>query len=456
MKYYQVCIVGAGLAGLTAAYYLLKEGIRKIVIVEASNRAGGLLKSEKVGNYIFDAGGSHIIFSRSIRVLNEIINILSEDLIAHRRNTKVHYKGLFVKYPFENGLGQLPATERYECLKNLVDTYIKRIKGELQEPENFLEWILYVFGKSIAEKYLIPYNEKLWKVDLREITLEWVGGRVPNPPIDDVIKAAVGIEVEGYQHQLFFYYPVSGIESLAKSLVSTIIKLGAEVKYFSPALTTRIHEKRGNTLKIIELPEDEIVCSCVVYTAPLNNTKFFKYVASPEVAQAVGRLRSIPVSVIGLGLRRPVPPIHWIYFPDKDLIFHRAAVLSNYSPLTAPAGSSTLIAEVSFHNVESMRSVNNNDLIRRVIDGFESIGLVKSAADVEVAHVWKWDHAYVLYDRLRKALLPRVKAELMKAGIFLHGRFGSWEYLNMDAVFMKSKELAIQIKKYLLAQLHSR
>ncbi len=449
MKHYSVCIIGAGLAGLTAAYYLLKQGVRNIVIVESSSRVGGLLRSEKVDGYSFDIGGSHIIFSKNSEVLSEIIGILNDDLVAHRRNSKIYYKGIFIKYPFENGLGQLPPDERYQCLKDMIDTYVRRIKGELREPENFLEWILYVFGKSIAEKYLIPYNEKLWKVDLREITLEWVGGRVPNPPIDDVIKAAVGIEVEGYLHQLFFYYPVRGIESLAKSLISKIVSLGAEIRCSSPVLKIRSYEESSRIQKTIELPEDELPCSCVIYTAPLSNAGILDSIIGSKAAKAASRLRSIPVSVVGLGLRKPVPPVHWIYFPDKNVIFHRVAVLSNYSPFIAPSGKSAVIAEVSFRDVESMRSVSDYTLVRKVIEGLEEVSLIRSAADVDVANVWRWDYAYVLYDRQRQEVLPRIRAELTKVGIFPHGRFGSWEYLNMDAIFAKSRKLAKDVAKYL-------
>lgn len=454
MKQYNVCIIGAGLAGLTAAYYLLKQGVRNIVIIESSSRAGGLLRSEKVDGYLFDIGGSHIIFSKNSKVLSEVIDILNDDLIAHRRNSKIYYGGTFIKYPFENGLGQLSPDERYQCLKDMIDTYIRRIKGELREPENFLEWILYVFGKSIAEKYLIPYNEKLWKVDLREITLEWVGGRVPNPPIDDVIKAAVGIEVEGYLHQLFFYYPVRGIESLAKSLISKIVSLGAEVRYSSPVLKIRSYEGNSRVHKIVELPEDELLCSCIIYTAPLSNAGVFDDIISSEVAKAASKLRSVPVSVVGLGLRKPIPPVHWVYFPDRNIVFHRAAVLSNYSPFTAPSGRSALIAEISFRDIESMRSASDYTLVRKVIEGLEEVSLIRDAADVDVANVWKWNYAYVLYDKQRQEVLPKIKAELTKVGVFPHGRFGSWEYLNMDAIFMKSREIAKNVIKYL--EVHSK
>ena len=205
----KIAIIGGGLAGLTAAYLLTKHNIETIII-EKRDELGGLLKTRTIRGYTFDIGGSHIIFSRNKEILNFILDLLGRNnLIKHKRNTKIYYKDRYIHYPFENGLYMLDPIERYECIKYLLETIIKREKGEIKKPQNFEEWIYYVFGKGIAEKYLIPYNIKIWKRDLREISLEWVGGRVPKPPIDDILKSAVGIPTEGYLHQLHFYYPKS-------------------------------------------------------------------------------------------------------------------------------------------------------------------------------------------------------------------------------------------------------
>src|SRR5262249_9746228 len=84
---------------------------------------------------------------------------------------------------------------------------------------NFEEWAYATFGRGIADRYLLPYNRKIWKLEPREMGLEWVG-RVPKPPKEDVIKSALGIETEGYTHQLYFRYPLhGGFEALVKPMV---------------------------------------------------------------------------------------------------------------------------------------------------------------------------------------------------------------------------------------------
>jgi protoporphyrinogen oxidase len=145
-----------------------------------------------------------------------VLAVLGENLVQGRRVNKIYFKGKYVKYPFENGLSDLPKEDTFECLyHSLMDKY--------PIPTNFKEWIYYTFGKAIAEKYLIPYNEKIWNYPADHMSLHWVEGRVPKPPVEDVIKSAIGIETEGYQHQLFFYYPrQGGIQALIQGLETRI------------------------------------------------------------------------------------------------------------------------------------------------------------------------------------------------------------------------------------------
>ncbi len=437
----RICIVGGGLAGLSASYHLVKQGIKDIVVLEATERPGGLLKSEQVTGFTFDTGGSHILFSRDKSVLQEMLSLLDGNYFTHRRNTKIYYKGQFVKYPFENGLKDLPPEERYECLRDMISNYIKRVKGELSPPKNFYEWIRYVFGDAIAEKYLIPYNLKIWKTDLRKITLDWVGGRVPNPPIDDVIKAAVGLDVEGYKHQLIFHYPkYGGIQALSDGLVRTLRHSGVRIE-----TNSRVHKiTRDGTKLVVEYGNSKVKCDLVIYTAPLSRSgKILKPILGNS-ADELSDLRTIPVAVVGIGVRGKGVPYHWIYFPDKNFMFHRVAVISNFSHHNAPPESAAIIAEVSFRSESEMDSIDDGNLISDVIQGLSDAGIIEKK-DVVVSKVWRWRDAYVLYDETRSRVLSEVIPALESEMIYPHGRFGSWEYLNMDMVYAKSAALVNRI-----------
>ncbi len=448
--HYDVCVVGGGLAGLSSAYHLVRKGVNNTIVFEASDKPGGLLKSEHVRGFTFDTGGSHIIFSKDVDVLTQLLGFLQNNYVKHYRNTKIYYKGIFVKYPFENGLADLPPEERFECLRDIVMNYVRRRCEELPPPSNFLEWLEYVFGKAIARKYLIPYNSKLWKTDLREITLEWVGGRVPNPPIEDVMKAAVGLEVEGYKHQLNFYYPKEGgIESLASALADYIVSKGIRIVTSAPVGSIR-KSTYGDSVKLYDV-EGKVLASCrsVIYTAPINRSGEVLEELLGGMAKSLGRLKSVPLAVIGLGVRGNSLPYHWVYFPETEVPFHRVAFISNYSRNTSPPNHTTIIAEISFPTQEALDKADEGELVDRVIEGLIGVGIVRKREDVIVRRVWRWRDAYIIYNQDRKTVLESVTPVLKTHGIFLHGRFGSWNYLNMDAVFKRSEELAKDVIAYI-------
>ncbi|MEO3993584.1 MAG: FAD-dependent oxidoreductase [Desulfurococcaceae archaeon TW002] len=444
----RICIVGGGLAGLSTAYHLLRrEESLRITVLESTDRVGGLLKSEVVGNYLFDTGGSHIIFSKHLDKLNEMLSFLKDNYVKHYRNTKIYYKGTYVKYPFENGLHDLPPEERFECVWGAVEAYIKRLKNELREPKNFLEWLLYVFGEGIANKYLIPYNEKIWKTNLSEITLEWVEGRVPTPPIKEIIMSAVGISVEGYTHQLNFYYPSSGgIEALIRGLLNEVLS-SRRVEILTNQEVRRVSSLSKNRL-LVDTRDSCLECVSVVYTAPLKRSReIFKEVLG-GLSRELEELRSVPVAVVGLGIKGNVRPYHWVYLPDKKYLPHRVAILSNFSRNNAPKGKASIIAEISFKNEDELRSVPEDQLIRKSYEDIIEIDLVRNP-EFEVSRVWRWRDAYIIYDKNRPEIIEKIREELRKLGIFINGRFGAWEYLNIDAVYMKSEKIAEEVIKHM-------
>ncbi|MDD4126252.1 MAG: NAD(P)-binding protein, partial [Methanomicrobium sp.] len=214
----KTAILGGGLTGITLARMLNERG-EEVTVLEKEKETGGLCRSKTENGFTFDIGGSHIIFSRDTEVNDFMCNVLGDNKDKRNRNTKIFFKDAYVKYPFENGLYQLPPEDRFFCINEFVKNLIALEKGELKEPENFKEWIYHTFGKGIAESYMVPYNEKIWNYPSEKMSHHWVDGRIPRPPVEDIIKSAIGIETEGYTHQSVFTYPIKGgIEALADSI----------------------------------------------------------------------------------------------------------------------------------------------------------------------------------------------------------------------------------------------
>src|SRR5450756_377355 len=188
-------ILGGGLTGVTLGYLLSQKGA-DFQILEREKECGGLMRTLRENGFSFDYGGSHIIFSKNKEALNFMLTLLGNNRVKNKRDTKILYKGRQIKYPFENGLADLPKEENFECLYSFIQNLISKEKGESKKPNNLKEWFYYTFGKGISEKYLIPYNEKIWKYPVEYMGLDWVK-RIPDPPVDDILKSSLGIETEG-------------------------------------------------------------------------------------------------------------------------------------------------------------------------------------------------------------------------------------------------------------------
>ncbi len=140
----KTAILGGGLSGLTLAR-LLKEQGEEVVVLEAEQEYGGLCRSKTDQGFTFDTGGSHIIFSRDDEVLAFMRRMIAGNEQRNNRTTKIFYKQQFLKYPFENGLSDLPPEDRFLCINEFIKTLIAVEKGEIPAPVNFREWIHYTF-----------------------------------------------------------------------------------------------------------------------------------------------------------------------------------------------------------------------------------------------------------------------------------------------------------------------
>src|SRR5262249_20741577 len=150
----------------------------------------------------------HILFSKNKAVLQWQFDRCGGEprLVRTARNTKIRWHDRWVPYPFENGIGSLTREATAECLHGYIEAQVARRLGA-PCPANFRDWIQWRMGSGFARHFMGPYNEKLWKCDLGTMSSSWVAGRVPEAPLEDIVKAAVGLSSEGYSHQAVFWFP---------------------------------------------------------------------------------------------------------------------------------------------------------------------------------------------------------------------------------------------------------
>jgi protoporphyrinogen oxidase len=183
----KTAILGGGLTGVTLARLLRDRG-HNVEVLEAEESIGGLCRSLTLDGFTFDTGGSHIIFSRDREVLSFMRQVLGPNKDTRIRNTRILFRDILVKYPFENGLSQLPKEDLFFCINEFVKNLVRVEKGAVPPPANFREWIYATFGRGIAELYMVPYNEKIWNYPTEKMSAHWVEGRVPRPPVEDIFS----------------------------------------------------------------------------------------------------------------------------------------------------------------------------------------------------------------------------------------------------------------------------
>ena len=418
-------ILGGGLSGLTLARLLKAKG-QDVIVLEAEQEYGGLCRSITEHGFTFDRGGSHIIFSRDTEVLDFMRRMIAGNEQRNTRNTRIFYKQLYIKYPFENGLSDLPPEDRFFCINGFIKNLIAVEKGEVPAPENFREWIYYTFGNGIAECYMVPYNEKIWKFPTDHMSHHWVDGRIPRPPVEDIIRSAIGIETEGYTHQSVFSYPFDGgIEALVRAIARPIeqcIRTGFKV--------TSI-KKSGNQWQISNGKEVILADKCIC-TMPVQHLLACFTGVPLEVKNAVQALKYNSLVCVNIGIRGAVPPISWLYIPDPTLgKTNRISFPSGYSRLVAPEGCSAILAEITYQPHDEVADMTDAELTDEVMEMLKKMQLVTKDR-VVYSSVERQPFAYVVYDLGYLKNIALVKDYFNGLGIPLVGRFAQFEYLNMD------------------------
>ncbi len=428
-----ITILGAGLSGCALARFLYEKGINS-TLIEKNNKPGGLLESVSIDGFTFDTGGSHIIFSKNKEVLDYMIKALENNVVKCRRNTKILYKGRYVKYPFENGLADLPLEENYECLRDYIYTFIKNPSYS----NNLKEWCYHTFGKAISEKYLIPYNEKIWKYSCEKLSTVWVE-RIPKPPVEDVIKSSLGIETEGYTHQLYFYYPkFGGIFSLIEAISEPI-----KENIMTDIIIKEI--KKEDEKWIIKTNKNEIITDTVISTIPIHSLIDYLKDTPKEVIETVKNLKYNSLITVAIGIDRPkINDFSWLYIPNKDILSHRVSFPSNYSKYVVPEGKSSVLAEITFREGDNISKMKEKEIIERTVEDLAKLKIINTK-DVVFAECFIHKYAYVIPDINYPINVKKVQEFFKEYGIYLLGRFSRFEYINMDQAIKEAMELSKNI-----------
>jgi protoporphyrinogen oxidase len=422
-------IVGAGITGLATAAALGERGDDDYLVLEGDSEIGGYCKTIKKEGFVWDYSGHFFHFKHP-----EIEAWLRQRMPQQRildvvKKSFIDYKGTQIDFPFQKNIHQLPKAEFIDCLYDLYFARApKELLGELAPEaeaaaargEESFESMLYArFGRSIAEKFLIPYNEKLYACDLGSLDKDAMGRFFPHADLTDIIRNMKVADNATYNAK--FTYPEGGAIEYVKAIASAVRPGGIALS--EPVLSVDLDAKVAKTNK------REIRFERLVSSAPFNRLLALAHVHHDASAYSWNK-----VLVFNLGFdRKGQKDVHWVYFPDREVVFYRVGFYDNIFD----SDRLSLYVEIGF----SRDAVVDVDAMRkRVLMDLEKTGVTKGHRLV-AEHNVVMDPAYVHITQRSMSEHARISKELRAQGVYPVGRYGGWTYCSIEDNIVEARAL---------------
>jgi protoporphyrinogen oxidase len=424
----KVVVIGGGLAGVSAAYHLLEYDP---VLFERESSIGGLCRSFTQDGFTFDCTG-HLIHLKNDYVKELVARLLPDAFNSHERLAAIYSQSTTTPYPFQANTYGLPAEVVKECVVGFVETLQATPNGG---PKNFHEWVLKTFGAGIAKHFMLPYNEKFWKQDLRTITADWVSWSIPKPSLDEVVNGALGLTNKGMGYNPRFIYPkTGGIECLPRALARPVKRV-----HLNETLES-IDPKR----KVVRLTSGrEEQYDSLITTLPLPETFRLLKDTPDNLRHAASLLRAIGVFNINIGIDRPnVSDQHWIYYPEGQFVFSRVGFPMNFSKAVAPAGTSSMYIEITYPQGQKP---DPEEAYTRSLADLQRCGILRAGDRILTRLDLDIKTAYIVFDDHRQAHLQNLIGYLESRDIYTAGRYGQWDYYSMEDSIRSGKTIAEKV-----------
>jgi protoporphyrinogen oxidase len=420
MKTVRTLIIGAGITGLATAAALSEAGDEDYLVLESSREIGGWCKTIKKDGFVWDYSGHFFHFKHP-----EIETWLRERMPGQRirvveKKSFIAYAGGQIDFPFQKNIHQLPQDEFIDCLHDLYFARSSDVKRAAPAPEDNFEEMLYArFGKSICDKFLVPYNEKLYACDLSTLDKDSMGRFFPHADLTDVVRNMKRPENSSYNAT--FTYPEGGAIEYVKALATAV---RADAVALDEALVSVDLEQ-----KIARTTRREMRFERLVSSAPFD--RFAAVCALDHDPRAWDYNK---VLVLNLGFdTKGQKNVHWVYYPSKGTVFYRVGWYDNIFD----TDRMSLYVEIGFPKDAPIDVAATRD---RVLADLAREGVVTSQRLV-AEHSVVLDPAYVHVTKRSLAEHARLRARLKERGVWPVGRYGGWTYCAIEDNIVEARAL---------------
>jgi protoporphyrinogen oxidase len=425
-----IVVLGAGPAGLTAAYLLAKRE-RSVIVLECESQVGGLAKTVVQDGYRFDLGG-HRFFTKAREVEALWNEVLDDEFLLRPRMSRIYWNKKFLHYPLRGPdvIRKLGPVELTRATASYLRAAVRR-KGD----EDTLEqWVSNRFGRRLFELFFRSYNEKVWGVPASEIRAEWAAQRIKGLSFFSAARSAFlgnkGNKVKSLIEQ--FHYPRFGPGQMWEAMTAEITRLGGEVRLETAAEELRVADGR---VTAVRAGGEWIEAAEVISSLPLRHVPAMTSPAAPDsVVAAAGGLRYRDFLTVALVVDgEDLFPDNWIYIHDPSVQVGRIQNYRSWSPWMVPDPAKACVGlEYFCFEGDELWSMDDEALVELATRELERLELVRPG-QVLRGYAVRVPKAYPMYDADYAQRLAAVRCWL--DGIEnLHqvGRNGLHRYNNSD------------------------
>lgn len=410
-------ILGGGISGIFTGNELMQRGIHDFLILEKDTCLGGLCRSFKIGDLYYDVG-AHALHKNAVESSEELRRVIDVNkLYCQKRNARVFIYNKLIPHPFQLHLYYAPFRIRLRCL-------IGYLSKEKRKSNNLSDWLRSEFGDYVCECFLFPYNQKVWKMDLKNISVNWVS-RVSSGSMK-FFKGLFFGGNQNYSSNEYVCYPQNGgFESLFSGMIHQLrgkFETGCEV------VKINLDEK------VVTTKEGGVYhYESLVSTLPID--LFFRKLTVAEENEMLGlvaRLEKVSACLVTFLAKKNRTKMQRVYISDKKYLAQRVIINSNSSAEFKLQNQSVFSLEISYKLKEELPSE------RHIIDNckilLKDLKLIETDDDIRDCKVDYVEYMYPTQTLDSVNVVAKIKSYLENYDCFTIGRFGSWNYANVDGI----------------------
>jgi protoporphyrinogen oxidase len=451
---HRIVVLGAGPAGMSAAWRLSELGY-PVTVLERDDAVGGMGRTISVcGRYLVDFG-PHTFHVRETEESREILRAIKpffgEDPLILTRGTRVLLRGKEYVYPLEL-MQVLTGVSPMLSARIIFDYLTATIKTTLSPPkteDSFEEWGVRNLGRTLYDLCFGIYSARVWGLPTGQISSKQAQ-RVAKLNLKNIILRVLGIKADPATYFTKYMYPRQGISLLFESMADAVRRAGNSVKLNAPVVRLeREGDRVARAIYVEDGAEKAIDCDLVLSTLPLPTLVNMTTPALPaDVIAHAGKLRYRSLKLIYIVLKRQqMTDYHWVYLLDEQFRVNRVSEQKNVSPHMVPPDRTVLCIELSLWRDEPLWSASNEEIYRIALNDLMKMGYGVTETEVEGYYITDIPTAYPVYElNFEDHLIPVLDGVHELRNLMTLGRHGLFLNNSMDDNVLLGMKVADHIK----------